>query len=270
MQYTRKIKRSIKDSIPYLISDDIKKESYKNIIFIHNNKDDIKNFQKFFEFLMPHKYKISSLIHNKFLIYETDNDETKYFDDSIKTLINISNSSNNLILLDIGSVKRRYRQIKEFKNIIELKVDSQFPLNAESLTSYGFERVDTVRIAHEFAIRGEIVDFSLCDNGINKGYRIILHDNKIEAIKVFDLHSQVSYNEIKNVDMHPVISGKNDLNYNIFEILHPDGIYITAEALEEVDENNIITDLDDIVVSKEELKSSIQAIEVINITPFSI
>lgn len=73
----------------------------------------------------------------------------------------------------------------------------------ETLMAYSFERVDFVSEPGQFALRGGLIDlFSYSDN---RPYRIDFFGDTVENIKVFDIETQRSAQELETIDIFPNI-----------------------------------------------------------------
>ncbi len=73
----------------------------------------------------------------------------------------------------------------------------------ETLIEYGFERVDFVAEPGQFALRGGLIDlFSYSDN---RPWRIDFFGDTVEKIKVFDIETQRSLQELDSVEIFPDI-----------------------------------------------------------------
>ncbi|MGL4956571.1 MAG: transcription-repair coupling factor [Bacteroidales bacterium] len=97
------------------------------------------------------------------------------------------------------------------------KIDRDFVL--ETLTEYGFERVDFVYEAGQFAMRGSILDiFSFVDK---KPYRLDFFGDEIESIRRFNLNSQLSDDKCTEVEIVPNLRQQQESNkqINLFEFL---------------------------------------------------
>ncbi|MCS6833561.1 MAG: transcription-repair coupling factor, partial [Flammeovirgaceae bacterium] len=84
------------------------------------------------------------------------------------------------------------------------KLDTAFL--KEFLLSYGFEQVDFVYEAGEFAVRGCIIDIFSYANDLP--YRIELFDDEVESIRIFDPISQLSEQEKEKVVIVPDLQTK--------------------------------------------------------------
>lgn len=73
----------------------------------------------------------------------------------------------------------------------------------ETLIAYSFEKVDFVSEPGQFALRGGIIDlFSFSDN---RPYRIDFFGDNVEKIKIFDVDSQRSVEEVQSIKIFPDI-----------------------------------------------------------------
>jgi transcription-repair coupling factor (superfamily II helicase) len=89
------------------------------------------------------------------------------------------------------------------KNTLKLHVGEQVTPEfiRETLTEYGFERVDFVGDPGQFAVRGSIIDvFSFADS---KPYRIDFFGNEVESIRSFNLNTQLSDAKFREVEIIP-------------------------------------------------------------------
>jgi len=73
----------------------------------------------------------------------------------------------------------------------------------ETLIAYSFERVDFVSEPGQFALRGGLID--LFSYSYNKPYRIDFFGNTVENIKVFDIETQRSTEELETIEIFPNI-----------------------------------------------------------------
>lgn len=73
----------------------------------------------------------------------------------------------------------------------------------ETLFEYSFERVDFVTEPGQFALRGGLIDlFSFSDN---KPWRLEFFGDNVERIKIFDIDSQRSLEEVESIEIFPDI-----------------------------------------------------------------
>ncbi|MEQ8927260.1 MAG: transcription-repair coupling factor, partial [Fulvivirga sp.] len=94
------------------------------------------------------------------------------------------------------------------KNTFSAKVGEQIDIEffSELLTTYDFDKTDFVYEAGQFAVRGGILDvFSYAHD---LPYRIELFGNEIESIRTFDPNSQLSVDNVKEINLIPNVQTK--------------------------------------------------------------
>ena len=104
----------------------------------------------------------------------------------------------------------------------------------EKLFELNFERVDFVVEPGDFSVRGGIVDVFSFSN--DNPYRIEFYGDEIESIRIFDIETQISINNINSIEILGDIENK-EIDYdreNIFKFLQNDTIIIfeNIESLE--------------------------------------
>ena len=104
----------------------------------------------------------------------------------------------------------------------------------EKLFDLNFERVDFVVEPGDFSVRGGIVDVFSFSN--DNPYRIEFFGDEIESIRIFDIETQISINNINSIEILGDIENK-EIDYdreNIFKFLQNDTIIIfeNIESLE--------------------------------------
>jgi transcription-repair coupling factor (superfamily II helicase) len=95
------------------------------------------------------------------------------------------------------------------KNTLSLKTTDKpgFDFVVEMLMLYRFERTDFVVEPGQYSVRGSIID--VFSYSMNKPYRIDFFGDEIESIRIFDLDTQLS---VENVNEIEIVS---DLNQNV-------------------------------------------------------
>ncbi len=94
--------------------------------------------------------------------------------------------------------------IKNLKQRIEKGKEYDIEKIAEKLVSWGYTRVSRVSVRGEFSLRGEVLDFSPIANKSdeNTAYRLVFDFEKVEKIRLFDLTSQASLEELDAVEIY--------------------------------------------------------------------
>ncbi|MDQ3072491.1 MAG: DEAD/DEAH box helicase, partial [Bacteroidota bacterium] len=84
------------------------------------------------------------------------------------------------------------------------KLDMDFLI--EFMVQYGFERTYFVHEAGTFSIRGGILDIFSFGNDLP--FRIQLDEDKVESIRVFDQHTQLSIKKMHHINLVPNLEGR--------------------------------------------------------------
>ena len=123
---------------------------------------------------------------------------SKLLDPSVKELVLITTPQ---------AVTEKVISSSELKqNTLNVKVGEHISLSflTEVLYEYNFERVDFVFQPGQFSIRGSIVDVFSFSSDVP--YRIDFFGDEVETIRSFDLDSQLSVEQLKNVSIVPDLS----------------------------------------------------------------
>ncbi|MGJ8683257.1 MAG: transcription-repair coupling factor [Nonlabens sp.] len=94
------------------------------------------------------------------------------------------------------------------KNTLKIAVGDQISIDFanEVLFEYEFKRVDFVTEPGEFSVRGGILDvFSFSHD---EPYRIEFFGNEIDTIRVFDVETQLSKDQVKKISIIPNVENK--------------------------------------------------------------
>ena len=130
--------------------------------------------------------------------------ESKYLPyERIDVLNKIYDNKNIIVVTTIEAIKQKLISKKElYKNKLKFKVGQMCNLDdiKQKLVNLGYVRYDLIDARGEFSIRGGIVDISLSDI---VGVRIELWGDEIDSIRYFNIVSQRSTNEIKNIEINP-------------------------------------------------------------------
>ena len=117
------------------------------------------------------------------------------------------------------------------KPVLSLKIKDNITHGriSEILVGNGFEKVDFVGQPGQFALRGGILD--VFSYGFNYPYRVSFFGNEVDRINVFDANSQLSMDEIGNIDIISDLSetGEGE-NESIFSILPRNTVFWLGSA----------------------------------------
>ena len=137
--------------------------------------------------------------------------------------------------------------VKEFLNSsFHFKVGEKYNLNAlkEKLVKAGYEKVNKIDQTLQFASRGDILD--IYPVSLDKPIRIEFFGDEIESIHIFDVATQISKDEIKEINFEPA----NDLLFsdeeiakfkvNLMNRISEDGSNLDSEKQKLLKENSIL------------------------------
>ena len=121
----------------------------------------------------------------------------------LETIKKISNGK-NIVVTNLMGYLRFLTDIKENnKMILNVKIDVSINRNAivDTLEKFGYSKENIVTTTGEYAVRGFVVDVF----PINEEHpiRIELFGDTVESIRYFDESSQLSINEIENINILP-------------------------------------------------------------------
>lgn len=117
------------------------------------------------------------------------------------------------------------------KPVLSLKIKDNITHGriSEILIENGFEKVDFVGQPGQFALRGGILD--VFSYGFNYPYRVSFFGNEVDRINVFDANSQLSMEEVGNIDIISDLSetGEGE-NESILSILPRNTVFWLGSA----------------------------------------
>ena len=89
-----------------------------------------------------------------------------------------------------------------YKDIIkfEFNKDYNFEIIKQNLLRLGYEREELVETRGKFSLRGDILDIAISEN---KGVRIEFWGEEIDSIRYFNISSQRSIEELKEITIYP-------------------------------------------------------------------
>lgn len=105
------------------------------------------------------------------------------------------------------------------------KIDSQFVI--EMLVDTGFQRVDYVYEPGQFAVRGSIIDvFSFSSE---YPFRLDFFGNEIESLRIFEVDSQLSRDQLDEVALSPSFSQQETQGIALTEFLPSSAVLICQD-----------------------------------------
>ncbi len=127
----------------------------------------------------------------------------------IKTLHRLASRTENknfFVIASINSLLQKTLPINKIKNFgIFLQVGSKASITevAEFLVNKGYKRQSCANDVGEFAVRGGIIDIVVIQAADLIGYRLDFFGDVIESIKTFDPITQMSAENLKNIEILP-------------------------------------------------------------------
>jgi len=149
-----------------------------------------------------------------------------------KLISNNANSERLFIVTYPDALKEKVPAAPDIKeSLLKIEKDQEISHDKikEILVSQGFEKVDFVSAPGQFSIRGSIIDvFSF---SYNFPFRISFFGDEVERIHVFDCNTQLSKEELEEIEIYPDLAGEDDEN-NLIDIsgLFPDGTVIWLDS----------------------------------------
>ncbi|WIV13039.1 transcription-repair coupling factor [Proteiniborus sp. MB09-C3] len=139
------------------------------------------------------------------VLYDIDAHSHEVSNHRVKVMDRLIQGENIAVVSSIHAIMNKI-MAKDLirKYTIDIKLGQTIDLNQLSKTFVvqGYERVDMVEGVGQFSIRGGIIDlFSV--NSQNP-FRIELFDDEIDSIRIFDLKSQRSIENLSNIHIPPI------------------------------------------------------------------
>ena len=185
---------------------------------------DLFKYCKYFDknvLLFPKKeittYQVEA--QSKDLLYERINTLNKIYRNEAQILI----LPIEAILQPIISKQTLYKNILKFEtsksyNVEEIK---------EQLVKLGYTRCDLIEGRGQFSIRGDIIDIAISET---EGARIELWGDEVDSIRIFNISSQRSIDNLQSVEIYPSTEEIREAKGNIFEYLDSNWTLFLDEA----------------------------------------
>lgn len=133
---------------------------------------------------------------------------------------------------------------KVMGRVMNLKVNSEtaFEEMITKLVDIGYKRVSEVDTTGEFAVRGGIIDIYEVSN--DNPVRIEFVGDVIESIRFFNIETRRSTEEVKNIDILPIVDNKHqNANTFILDYFSKDALVFFDEPKRQSDRMNLIIDM---------------------------
>jgi len=197
------------DSKGFIISQVIAQKKFitNDIVFIANNDAEmllVANQVKFFAPSLP----IINLPAFDSLPYDRSSPKSQILAQRIKALFLLQKPATTprLIITSVNAVVQKTIAKNTLQNIgLSISKGDKVLVKsiANLLINLGYTRQTTANEVGEFAMRGGIVDVVLQQAGDIIGYRLDFFGEEVESIKIFDPITQLSYEEVKKLEILP-------------------------------------------------------------------
>jgi transcription-repair coupling factor (superfamily II helicase) len=137
--------------------------------------------------------------------YSRVSSSTEVYAGRVKVLAKLLQSEPMLVILTARALLTRLPPVESLKtNIITVKTGDVLEHDAliSSLQELGYTRVPRVSVKTEFAVRGEVIDIFI--PGYEQALRIVLDFDRIDSLRFFDPHTQLSLHETSRVSIYPL------------------------------------------------------------------
>ena len=155
--------------------------------------DDIKYFSE--NVVLFNKKEIVTydyVLESKELLYDRIETLNKIFNKKVKIII----TTIECCMQEMISKNDLYKDIIKF----EFNKDYNFEIIKQNLLRLGYEREELVETRGKFSLRGDILDIAISEN---KGVRIEFWGEEIDSIRYFNISSQRSIEELKEITIYP-------------------------------------------------------------------
>ena len=169
--------------------------------------------------------------------YVAESKELPY--ERIEILNKINENKNVIVVTTIEAVMQKIISKKAlYKNMIKLKIGDQYNIEEikQRLVNLGYSRYDLIDGRGQFSVRGGIVDISITEK---MGVRIEFWGDEIDSIRYFNVISQRSTENIKEITIYP--SHEYILETDIQEVIEKIRDKVYPEEVQQQVEQDIET-----------------------------
>ncbi len=218
MHYLTKIK-NIKESCSlnqtpddaqgFLLSKIIPNFSHNDILYIAKNDIDITKIEQQIRFFGHNDLEIIIIPAWDCLPYDSTSPKPVISSQRIKNLYKLATRSQDkkfLIITSINAFIQKTVNPDQIKDLgLYLGVGSKISIEqiANFLIAKGYERQAVANDIGDFAVRGGIIDIVMQQAADLIGYRLDFFGEEVESIKIFDPLTQISQEEVKNIEILP-------------------------------------------------------------------
>ena len=136
--------------------------------------------------------------------YEYDAQSMDILYTRIEGIINLYNKENGIYILSAETLMQPILSKKVMQNkILKIMVANEYNIEQvkEKLVENGYERYDLVEGKGTFSVRGDILDIGITNK---RGIRIEFFGDEVDQIRYFDIQSQRSTENIKQIKIYPI------------------------------------------------------------------
>ena len=218
------------EELKILYIDYLKKQSDKNIIVLTSN---LYNATKYYDHLKTYTNDVYLFPMDEFLTSVAIAISPDLKVKRLETLNHINNAKGKIIVTNLTGFLKFVPSSKTIEKLI-IKLERDKDINRQTfeelLAKFGYNKTSIVTSSGEYSIRGFVID--LFPYNYDNPIRIELFGSTIEKIKLFDVESQLSIEELKSVDILPYDEINPSENTSIYNLLdNPLVIKIDPENL---------------------------------------
>lgn len=221
--------RGINGSFISFLIDYCYSDCKKKIVIITNDNDKISLIKDDLDFICDCE-NIS--------VYQTDKSADN--EDFTKSLSYLSEKDEFIVLVHAESLNKKIISKEKFaESLIELNKNDEYLFEelTGKLDQYGYEKKDFVEEIGDYSVRGGIVD--LFPENYDSPIRIEFFGESVDSIREFDITTQRSVKEVKQVKIGINITSEDELTET--EATNTILTYIPADSLIFIDEPEIIS-----------------------------
>jgi len=194
------------DAIGFVLSSLVRENDEKIFIHIAKNRFICEILKKEIEFFNP-EVKILVFENWDNLPYDKSSPKNVIQAERIKTLNEIANYFDNKKIIIITTIRAVLQRVMPKsilkKSFVKLEIGQSFSMEKleDFLVNAGYKQVNTAISTGEFAINNNVVDVITEEE---RCYRVKFSNNIVKEIRKFNPISQVSFDNLKQVNLIPV------------------------------------------------------------------
>lgn len=202
----------------------IGENSSRQLLILTSNENSAKKMSQDIRFFSDRK--VYYLPGQEPVFFRYDARSHNILEERLNALIHILKENNCIVVSSIDGILKQMTPKDIFiKNIITFQTGKSIDLEVllNQLMILGYERTHQVEAKRQYSIRGGIIDIFPIDAA--NPYRIELFDTEIDSIRVFDLSSQRSIENVREIVIYPAQQLIADENTLINAVDRIDALY---------------------------------------------